>query len=155
MPSEGPLGCWGSCAVAGDQEQIRLSGNRWRSARCWPAIGAVALVTLFAPYARADFIVPFGEDWESGSIDPARWNSWGIPLPVLDTGVNAVGNYSLDPNGDASYLSGVVSADTFALSGGVRISIDAYIESASQWSELMLVLSFLGYVHANPLRSLI
>ena len=47
-----------------------------------------------------------------------------------------VGNHSLDPNGDGWYHSGVVSADTFVLSPGVHVSIDAYIESASQWSEL-------------------
>ena len=110
----------------------------------------IAFVTLFSPDSRADFVAPFAEDWESGSIDTARWNSWGYPLPVLQSGGNAIGDYSLDPNGDASYLSGVVSADTFALSGGVRVSISAYIESASHWSELTFGLANTTAIAMNP-----
>jgi len=75
-------------------------------------------------------------DWESGTIAPADWHSWGFPSPALASGGNAAGNHSLDPNGDSSYLSGLVSANTFTLSGGLQVSIDAYIESATQWSEL-------------------
>ncbi|WP_318387090.1 hypothetical protein, partial [Microbacterium maritypicum] len=90
-------------------------------------IGILALVALGSPDGQAEFMFPFTEDWESGSIDSARWNSWGYPSPLLDNGANAAGGYSLAPNGDSSYHSGVVSNGTFALSGGVRVSIDAYI----------------------------
>jgi hypothetical protein len=55
---------------------------------------------------------------------------------VLQSGGNAEGSYTLDPNGDSSYLSGVVSTTTLTLSAGLRLSVDAYIESASSWSEL-------------------
>ena len=129
---------------------LRQIDNRRRSVRCWQVIGIIALVTLFSANARADFTFPFAEDWESGSVDPARWNSWGSPSPVFESGGNAIGNYSLDPNGDGQYHSGVVSADTFSLSGGVRVSIDAYIESASQWSELTFGLANTTAIATNP-----
>ena len=78
----------------------------------------------------------YSEDWESGSIDAADWTKWGSPDPVLQSGGNAMGNYSLDPNGDHYYLSGLVSTSTLPLSAGLRLSVDAYIEAASSWSEL-------------------
>ena len=124
--------------------------SRRPSVRCWQVIGIIALVTLFSPNAQAGFAFPFAEDWESGSIDPARWNSWGSPSPLLQSGGNAIGNYSLDPNGDGQYHSGVVSADTFALSGDVRVSIDAYIESAAFWSELPFGLATTTVIGTNP-----
>jgi len=40
-------------------------------------IGILALVALGSPDSRAEFMFPFTEDWESGSIDATRWNSWG------------------------------------------------------------------------------
>ena len=126
----------GSFLVTRMRSALRQIDQLRRFVRCWQAIGIIALVSLFSPNARAQFAFPFAEDWESGSIDSTRWDSWGYPDPVLDNGTSAVGSYSLDPNGNESYLSGLVSADTFALSGGVRVSIDAYIESASSWSEL-------------------
>jgi|GEM_PF-5772305 hypothetical protein len=66
----------------------------------------------------------------------ATGRSGAIPDPVLQSGGNAEGSYTLDPNGDSSYLSGVVSTTTLTLSAGLRLSVDAYIESASSWSEL-------------------
>ena len=72
----------------------------------------------------------YSEDWESGAIDAADWTSWGYPDPLLQSGGNAVGNHSLDPNGDSSYLSGLVSTNTLTLSAGLRLSVDAYIEAA-------------------------
>ena len=74
------------------------------------------------------------EDWESG--DANQWNSWGSPLPSLNSSESAIGNFSLDPNGDGSYHSGVVSQEMFNLTSGVRLTLDTYIESASAWSEL-------------------
>ena len=129
---------------------LRQIDNRRCSVRCWQVIGIIALVTLFSANARADFTFPFAEDWESGSVDPARWNSWGSPSPVFESGGNAIGSYSLDPNGDGSYHSGVVSADTFALSNGVSVSIDAYIESAAFWSELTFGLATTTAIVTNP-----
>mgnify|MGYP002038863322 CR=1 FL=1 len=76
----------------------------------------------------------FVEDWESGNLN--QWNSWGSPLPILNSSETAIGNYSLDPNGDGSYHSGIVSKQMFDLSSGVRFTLDAFIESASAWSEL-------------------
>lgn len=74
------------------------------------------------------------EDWESANLN--QWNSWGSPLPLLNSSETAIGDYSLDPNGDGSYHSGLVSQQMFVLSSGIRFSLDAFIESASAWSEL-------------------
>ena len=74
------------------------------------------------------------EDWESGNAN--QWNSWGSPLPTLNSSESAIGNYSLDPNGDGSYHSGVVSQEMFNLTSGIRLTLDTYIESAAAWSEL-------------------
>ena len=82
-------------------------------------------------YSAVNLLV---EDWESGNT--SQWNSWGSPLPTLNSSESAIGNYSLDPNGDGSYHSGVVSQEMFNLTSGVRLTLDTYIESASAWSEL-------------------
>ena len=74
------------------------------------------------------------EDWESGNT--SQWNSWGSPSPILNSSINSLGSYSLDPNGDGSYHSGVVSKQMFSLSSDIQLTLDAYIESASAWSEL-------------------
>ena len=55
----------------------------------------------------------------------ATGRSGAIPDPVLQSGGNAEGSYTLDPNGDSSYLSGVVSTTTLILSAGLRLSVDA------------------------------
>ena len=105
--------------------------------RCLRGCGLLLATALMLPgEAGASSLLLLEDDWESGSIASADWISWGSPVPVLESGGNAAGNYSLDPNGDDYYLSGLVSASAFSLSGGVRVSIDAYIESALQWSEL-------------------
>ena len=96
--------------------------------------GVVACLASAAAMGWADTL--YSEDWESGSIDAADWTMWGYPDPVLQSGGNAVGNHSLDPNGDSSYLSGVVSANPLTLSAGLRLSVEAYIEAAPLWSEL-------------------
>ena len=76
----------------------------------------------------------FVEDWEPGNLN--QWNSWGSPLPILNSSETAIGDYSLDPNGDGSYHSGLVSKQMFDLSSGVQFTLDAFIESALAWSEL-------------------
>ena len=88
------------------------------------------------------------EDWESGNAN--QWNSWGSPLPTLNSSESAIGNYSLDPNGDGSYHSGVVSKQMFDLSSGIRFSVDAFIESASAWSELEFGLVNTNTIPNNP-----
>ena len=80
--------------------------------------------------AQSQFIL--GSDDFEASIDPARWNSSEYPSPVFASGGNAVGNYSLNLNGHGYYMSGAVSADTFALPRDIRVTIDAYIQSAAQ-----------------------
>ena len=74
------------------------------------------------------------EDWEEGNLN--KWNSWGSPLPILNSSVSAIGDYSLDPNGDGSYHSGLVSQQMFSLSSDIRLTLDAFIESSFAWSEL-------------------
>lgn len=92
-------------------------------------------------YSAVNLLV---EDWESGNT--SQWNSWGSPLPNLNSSLPAIGSYSLDPNGDSSYHSGVVSKQMFDLSSGIRFSVDAFIESASAWSELEF-----GLVNTNTI----
>lgn len=109
-------------------------------------LGMAGLLALLPAAAGAFPVVLLEENWESGTISSTQWDSWGSPAPLLVSGGNAVGNDSLDPNGDGSYLSGLVSANTLAFSSSVRVSIDAYIESASQWSELRF-----GLVHTSAI----
>lgn len=105
--------------------------------QCFHGCGLlIAMAFVLSGQAGASSLLILEDDWESGSIASADWNSWGSPAPLLQGGGNAVGNHSLDPNGNGSYLSGLVSANTFALTDAVQVSIDAYIESAPQWSEL-------------------
>ena len=48
----------------------------------------------------------FEEDWEHGTttISGAVWKSLGSPSPIIRTGGDVKGTYSLDPNGDSFYL---------------------------------------------------
>ena len=89
------------------------------------------------------------ENWESGTTD--QWNLWGSPLPVLNASSGAIGDYSIDPNGDGSYHSGLVSKQLFSLSENTRLILDAYIESASAWSELEFGLIDTNSVPSNPI----
>ena len=92
----------------------------------------------------------FSENWELGVIDNSKWNSWGYPLPNISSSSNKLGNYSLDSNGDSAYLSGVVSVQTFTPVAGLELSIDAYIQSASQWSELEFGFSNTTTIDTTP-----
>ena len=76
------------------------------------------------------------ENWETGVIDSTKWINWGYPSPNISTAIHKQGQYSVDPNGDSAYLSGLVSSQTFTPTAGLQLSVDAYIQSASQWSEL-------------------
>ena len=75
----------------------------------------------------------FTEDWESG-LDSSIWSTWGGPHRCSHRPVMA-GSYSLDPNGDGSYLSGVISTERFTPVAGMQLSVQAYIESAQSWSD--------------------
>ena len=88
------------------------------------------------------------DNWDSGSTD--QWNLWGSPLPVLNASANAQGTYSIDPNGDGSYHSGLVSKTMFDLSENIRFTIDTYIESAASWSELEFGLVNTNNIPTNP-----
>lgn len=62
----------------------------------------------------------FYEGWETGSIDPDIWLSWGSPLPVIGSpGFNSA--HALNPNGDNEFGSGVISYENFTLSNGIRV----------------------------------
>ena len=92
------------------------------------------------------------ENWELNNLN--QWNSWGSPAPILNSSVTALDNYSLDPNGDGSYHSGVVSQQMFNLTSGIRLTLDAYIESALAWSELEFGLVNSNTITTNPNTSL-
>jgi hypothetical protein len=100
--------------------------------------------TLHAPAA----VHLIAEDWESGNTN--QWNSWGYPLPTLNSTSSALGNYSADPNGDGSYHSGLVSQQMYSFTDEIRLSIDAYIESASAWSELEFGIINTNSIPTNP-----
>ena len=93
----------------------------------------------------------FTENWELGNT--SQWNSWGSPLPVLNDSSIAIGDYSADPNGDGSYHSGLVSKQIHTLGSGISLSIDAYIESASNWSELEFGIVNTNSIPTNPITS--
>jgi hypothetical protein len=58
------------------------------------------------------------EDWETGNIEPAAWNLFGSPLPVVVTpGFNST--YSVDVNGDNACDSELRSVEAFPLRGTV------------------------------------
>jgi len=65
------------------------------------------------------------EDWESGTIDPVRWRSFGSPAPVLVAGACG-SDWAFDANGDASYESGVASWQAFDLSQRPTVGFRAY-----------------------------
>lgn len=90
----------------------------------------------------------FIEDWDAGHMN--QWNSWGSPQPILNASATAGGGYSLDPNGDGSYHSGVVSQQMFSLSSGIRFTLDAFIESAPAWSELEFGLVNTNIISNSP-----
>ena len=105
-------------------------------------IRCISISLLFVSFNLIATVNLYFEDWELGNAD--NWNSWGSPLPILNSTPNAIGNYSIDPNGDGSYHSGLVSKQMFELSSDIRLTLDAYIESASLWSELEF-----GFVNTN------
>ena len=74
----------------------------------------------------------------------------GQSLPVLNASANAQGTYSIDPNGDGSYHSGLVSKTMLDLSENIRFTIDTYIESAASWSELEFGLVNTNNIPTNP-----
>jgi len=88
------------------------------------------------------------ESWEQGNFE--QWNSWGSPSPQFNSTQDALGQYSLDPNGDGSYHSGLVSKQMFTLSEGTRLKIDAFIESSFAWSELEFGLVDTNIIPTNP-----
>lgn len=112
------------------------------------AVTHLLLYLLLSALSAKAAINLLTEDWEAGNTN--QWNSWGSPLPVLNSSTDAIGTYSLDPNGDGSYHSGVVSSQMFSLSSTIQLSIDAYIESASSWSELEFGLVDTNSIPTNP-----
>ena len=64
-----------------------------------------------------------------------------------------MGGFSIDPNGDGSYHSGLVSKQLFTLSENTRLTLDAYITSALFWSELEFGLVDTNMIPNNPITS--
>ncbi|MCK4694895.1 MAG: hypothetical protein KAT74_03990 [Candidatus Cloacimonetes bacterium] len=94
--------------------------------RCFSK-GLLVLLFLFPSLIIAQTI--FTEDWESGLINPSIWEKWGLPLPeIASVGYNS--NYSLDPNGNASYDSGVHTIQEFQLNG-MSLSFDVKITTTT------------------------
>ena len=108
----------------------------------------ILIYTLFTALTASAAINLLTETWELGNTN--QWNSWGSPLPVLVSSGNAIGDYSADPNGDGSYHSGLVSKQLQTLSSEIRLSVDAYIESASSWSELEFGIVNTNAIPTNP-----
>ena len=113
---------------------------------------AVAITCIFALAALGAQGAIFTEDWESG-FDSSVWSTWGWPSPVLSSASHAQGAYSLDPNGDGSYLSGVISTERFTPVAGMQLSVQAYIESAQSWSELEFGLASATQIDSTPVYS--
>lgn len=117
----------------------------------YPFVHGLSLCYLLftAPAGAADLLI---DDWESGNTN--QWNSWGSPRPILNSSANALGTYSIDPNGDGSYHSGLVSKQMFTLSESIRFTVEAYVESASAWSELEFGLVDTNTIPDSPNTSL-
>jgi len=64
--------------------------------------------------------LPFTEDWEAG-IQSSLWQLYGSPAPTADTGQGRGGSIAVDPNGDASWDSGLLLKEPFDTSNGVSI----------------------------------
>ena len=109
----------------------------------------LCILSLSAGHFTSASMNFFTETWESGSTS-GNWHSWGWPSPVLSSSANAVGSYSMDPNGDSSYHSGMVSSQMYTLSAGVSLTVAAYIESAAQWSELNFGITDSNSFPTNP-----
>jgi len=61
------------------------------------------------------------EDWDTGTIDPAKWMTFGSPIPSLYAGEGIDGSYAVNNNGDANYASGLFTTTAFDLAPGVGI----------------------------------
>ena len=111
-----------------------------------------SLIKLFCIFfmINTSYSSLFTENWETGVIDNSKWNSWGYPVPNISSPSHKQGNYSLDPNGDSAYLSGLISVQTFSPVAGLELSIDAYIQSATQWSELEFGFSNTTTIDTTP-----
>ena len=62
--------------------------------------------------------LPFSEDWETGTIDPAKWGVGGSPTPVIHTGGHN-SSYALDHNGDSWCHSAVHTQSWFGTTNGI------------------------------------
>ena len=95
------------------------------------AIGPADTSTPPVPQENVNGRVLFSEDWESGTIDTAKWVKYGSPLPRI---VNSFKGYSnvFDNNGDPNHASGALTVNPIHLSSGeVTISADVYVDFSS------------------------
>lgn len=94
----------------------------------------------------SDFLAPepqtivFQENWESG-LDPAKWKSWGTPLPAINNGGGFGGGNAIDTEGDGSYESGVTTYQNFDLNRPTVLEFKALGTS----SELNWQLLWVGF----------
>jgi hypothetical protein len=63
----------------------------------------------------------FTEDWESGTIDPAKWTVFGSPQPGIYPGMGLEGSYAVNNNGDGSYASGLFVPTAFDITQGIEV----------------------------------
>ncbi|MBN2169682.1 MAG: DUF1565 domain-containing protein, partial [Candidatus Krumholzibacteriota bacterium] len=61
------------------------------------------------------------EAWET-AIDTGTWQIWGSPAPIIRPGLGWDGSDGLDPNGDGSYASGVLSLAQYGFGPGASLS---------------------------------
>ncbi|MGD9974220.1 MAG: hypothetical protein AB7S77_14260 [Desulfatirhabdiaceae bacterium] len=75
---------------------------------------ACCILFVCLPYSGSAEEILFSENWESGTVDTARWVPFGYPSPVVvESGYNSA--YALNVNGDAGVCeSGVYSINEFS-----------------------------------------
>ena len=74
----------------------------------------------------------FREAWDSGEIDPGKWDEYGRPRPRIVESLEGRSNV-FDNNGDGSHDSGAVTVDGIELgAGAATISADVYVDFSNR-----------------------
>lgn len=112
-------------AVDSRPVRIEVSAGGWRAA-----------VLDFTPEPPSGTEL-LSEDWSTG-IDTARWRPFGTPRPVIR---RHGAEFTLDPNGDRSYHSGVYSTTGWELGAGLTLDAEFRTPVTANVSQ-MLVITF-------------
>jgi hypothetical protein len=100
--------------------QLVASAGGWRA--------DTLSVTVVDPAPRLEL----SEDWESGIL-PDRWQTFGVPEPILVGKEGRTGSVGFRANGDDRFESGVITRRTFSSHKGLTIDFWARGEFFTPW----------------------